>query len=217
MHTFSIKEAFRSGWTSFKQHLWLLVGSTAFIGAVSMLSGFVAGDDAGLWSFIVNIASTVLMWWLFLGFLRMVLTIYAGGTPGFAVLFGESWDVLWKYAVASILANIIILVGFVLLIVPGFMALTALSLVMFLVLEKGVGPVVALKESRRLTAGKRWDIFWFLILAAVINIAGALLMGLGLLVTVPVTMLAFVHVYKKIDGTDDVQVVQPMEMPAPTV
>lgn len=216
MQTFSIKEAFRTGWNSFKQHAWLLIGSTAFIGVVSMVINSLADDGEPL-AFIFGIVGAFLSWWFFLGFTRMALTINAGGVPAFGMLFRESWDLLWKYAVASIVSGVIVVVGLILLIVPGVIAQIMLSLTVFMVLEKGLGPIEALRESRRLTKGKRWDMFLFFILVVLLNVAGAIPMGLGLLVTVPVTFLAFVHVYKKIDGTDDLQPVKPMEMPASTV
>lgn len=217
MHTFSIKEAFSSAWSAFKRNTWMLVGATAFIGGVSLVGNMIIGDDTGILSFILSIALAVATWWLSLGFIRMGLLVHGGGTPVFKMLFAESWDRTWKYAVASIVTSIIVIVGLVLLIVPGIIAQVMLSLSVFFILEKGSGPIEALKESRRMTKGKRWDLFLFFVVAILLNIAGAIPMGLGLLVTVPVTLLAFVHVYKKIDATDDVQVVKPMEMPAPTV
>lgn len=217
MHTFSIKEAFGSAWSAFKRHAWMLVGATAFIGGVSLVGNMIIGDDTGILSFILSVALALATWWFSLGFIRMGLLVHGGGTPVFKMLFGESWDRTWKYAVASIVTSVIVIVGLVLLIVPGIIAQVMLSLSVFFILEKGSGPVEALKESRRMTKGKRWDLFLFFVVAVLLNIAGAIPMGLGLLVTVPVTLLAFVHVYKKIDATDDVQVVKPMEMPAPTV
>src|SRR5690606_18380623 len=158
----------------------LLVGSAVFVGAVSIVTGMIAGDDSGFFAFIINIVSTVLMWWFFLGFTRMALTISTGGVPHFNMLFGESWDVLWKYAVASIVSGIIVVIGLVLLIVPGIIAQIMLSLMVFMILEKGLGPIESLKASKRLTEGKKWDLLLFFLLAVALSIAGAIPMGLGL-------------------------------------
>lgn len=214
MHTFSIKEAFSSAWSTFKRDPWMLVGATAFVGAISLVGNMIIGDNDGALSFVLSAVLTVATWWLTLGLVRMGLSIHAGGKPVFSALFAEKWDLVWKYAVASIVTSVIVLVGLVLLIVPGIIAQVMLSLAIFFILEKGSGPIEALKESRRITKGKRWDLFLFLLLAALLNIAGFFVFGVGLLVTIPVTLLAFIHVYKKIDATDDLQPVAPMEMPS---
>ena len=162
---------------------------------------------------IISIVGTVLTWGLLLGLTRMALVAHDGGKPRFDMLFKESWNVLWRYALAMIASIIIVLIGFVLLIVPGIIAQVMLSLVVFLVLEKNMMPIQALKESRRMTQGKRWDLFLFLLVACVFNIIGALIFGVGLLVMLPITMLAFAHVYRSIDKSDDMAPVAPTQMP----
>lgn len=210
MHTVSIKESLSFGWNAFKQNVWIYIGATVVIAIVSMIGNKASGHGGGS---LLSLVTTVVTWWLTLGLTRMALNSYAGLPVKFEMLFKESWNVLWRYALASIVSGIIILVGFVLLIVPGVMALVAFSLVTFLVLEKGMKPIEALKESRRMTKGKGWDLFLFILVLVLINIVGAIPFGLGLLVTLPVSILAFAHVYKKIDKSDDMAPVAPTQMP----
>lgn len=211
MHTVSIKESFRFGWNTFKRDPWVLVGATAVIGVVSMIINTL--DDSMDSGILIGVVGALLTWWLFLGFTRMVLMAHDGGKPRFDMVFKESWNVLWRYALAMIVSIVIVVIGLVLLIVPGIIAQIMLSLAIFLILEKHMMPIEALKESRRMTKGKRWDLLLFYIVCGALNLAGALLFGIGLLLTLPVTMLAFAHVYRSIDRSDDMAPVAPTQMP----
>lgn len=214
MHTVSIKESFKFGWNAFKKDAGIYIGATAVVLVASVVMSKMSeslGD--GLLSALISIAGTVLTWWLFLGLTRMTLNSYAGLPVKFDMIFKESWNVLWRYALAAILTLIIVGIGLILLIVPGIIAQIMLCLTVFLVLEKGMKPIDALKESRRMTKGKRWDLFLFLLVLILVNIVGAIPMGLGLLVTLPISLLAFAHVYKAIDKSDDMAPVAPTQMP----
>jgi uncharacterized membrane protein len=67
---------------------------------------------------------------------------------------------------------------------------------MFIVIDRGLGPIVAMKESRRITRGYKWQLLGFVLVLTLINLVGALAVLVGLLVTIPVTSLAFVHAYR---------------------
>ncbi len=214
MHTVSIKESFKFGWNAFKKDAGVYVGATAVALVASFVVNKISGElGNGLFGALVSIAGAVLTWWLFLGLTRMTLNSYAGLPVKFDMVFKESWDVLWRYALAAIVMVIVVGIGFILLVVPGIIAQVMLSLTIFLVLEKGMKPIAALKESRRMTKGKRWDLFLFFLVLVLINIVGAIPMGLGLLVTLPISLLAFAHVYKAIDKSDDMAPVVPTQMP----
>lgn len=100
------------------------------------------------------------------------------------------------YVVGQILVGIIVIVGLLLLIVPGVIASLALMFTSFLIVDKGMGPIEALKESARITKGHRMALFLFVLAMVGINILGFLALIVGLLVTIPVSMLALVHVYR---------------------
>ncbi len=217
MHTLSISESLRFGWNAFKRDAWVYIGSTAVILIVSLLVNKI-GQEVGenFLGMIVSIAGTVLSWWLFLGLTRMALNSYASLPVKFDMVFKESWNVLWRYAVVAILSLIIVVIGLILLIVPGIIAQVMICLSLFLVLEKNMRPIEALKESRRMTKGKRWTLFLFVLTTVVINLIGAIPAGLGLLVTLPVSLLAFTHIYKAIDKSDDMSPVTATQMPPAT-
>lgn len=69
----------------------------------------------------------------------------------------------------------------------------------------------AIKKSGEITMGSKGKLFWFGLLLGLINIAGAICLLIGLFITIPVTMVAMVYVYRKLMG--ELSVVQPVTAP----
>ena len=212
MKKLSIKEAFGSAWKIFSSHVWIFVGSTALIAAISFVSDKINKEDkGGLFDFIIGLATAVLLWWLYIGFIRIAMTAYAGGVISFDMLFKENWKLLWHYILAVVLSGLCVVVGLILLVVPGIMAQVGLMLVPFLILDKDMQPLAALKESWRLTKGYKWSLFGFLLLVICINVLGALVtFGVGLLVTAPLSLLVITYLYREIEKGVQMEPVSPV-------
>jgi len=105
---------------------------------------------------------------------------------------------LLNYAIASILYGLITILGFILLIIPGIILATRLQYYSYLIVEKNMKPVMALKKSWQITKGATWELFLFGILLWLINIAGLLALLIGVFISVPTTMLASAYIYRKL-------------------
>ena len=57
-----------------------------------------------------------------------------------------------------------------------------------------------MNESSRITRGHKWPLFGFVLMLVLINLLGALALIVGLLVSVPVSTLAFAHAYRVLGG-----------------
>jgi uncharacterized membrane protein len=106
----------------------------------------------------------------------------------------------WKYLGASILLALAVAIGFVLLIVPGIILGLMFMFTTFVVIERELGPIDAMSESHRLTRGHKSRLFGFVLLLLLINVLGVLALVVGLLVSIPVSTLAFVHAYRVLGG-----------------
>ena len=71
-----------------------------------------------------------------------------------------------------------------------------LMFVPYLVIDRGLGPIEAMKESWRVTKGHKWQLFFLFLALIGLNILGAIALIIGLLVTVPISMLAAAHAYR---------------------
>ena len=106
----------------------------------------------------------------------------------------------WKYLLASLLLGITIAVGLVLLIVPGIIFTLMFLFTTFIVIDRELGPIEAMKESHRITRGHKWPLLGFLLLLMLVNLGGLLAFIVGLLVTIPVSSLAVTHAYRVLGG-----------------
>jgi len=73
----------------------------------------------------------------------------------------------------------------------------------FGILEKDLGPVEALKYSATITKGRRWKIFWTIVLLGIVAMAGIIACCVGILFTIPLGLLGFATIYIKISGWKD--------------
>ena len=99
---------------------------------------------------------------------------------------------------AALLAGSIIVIGFILLIVPGIVFACRLVFVPYLVMDKKLDPVKAVEESWRLTKGYGWRIFGMALLAVPIVIAGFIALIVGVFISIIWINAAFAAMYQAV-------------------
>ncbi|MDA1079434.1 MAG: DUF975 family protein [bacterium] len=200
-----ITKTYTEAWEFFKKH-WVgvyKIGIIAFllIFAVSFTLGiFVAmvGEEsllgsilelvAQIWSQFVSIGATLVT----LNFLRN-----DGATFSIEDFFAGKERFI-QYIFANIAYALVVLLGLVLLIIPGIIWAIKYSYVPVLIIDKPVGIREAFSESARMTDGVKWKLFWFDIFGLVVLLGGLLLLGVGLFIAVPVIFLAMYMLYNKL-------------------
>lgn len=192
MKTFSIKAAFKEGWEIWKQHKKVITIATLIMILLEILS-----DDRihgfAIIAFIIFIVSFVID----MGWLKMLLKVTNGEEPKVKDLI-EHTHLIWKYLGVTIVVTLIVIGGLILLIIPGIYWGLKYLFATFLVLDKDISIRESLRESARMTEGVKWKLLGFSILACLVAALGVLVLGVGLLVTIPVSTLAFLSVYKKL-------------------
>ena len=181
--------------------MWVFVGSTAVIGGISFIAESVTqSKNPDVVDFVIGLVTAVVLWWLYIGFIRMAMTAYAGGIISFEMLFAEKGKTLWHYILAVVLSGLCVIVGLLGLLVGAVIVQIGLMFVPFLVVDKDMQPVATLKESWRLTKGYKWNLFGFLILIVCINVLGSLVtFGVGLLLTAPLSLLVLTYLYRELE------------------
>jgi len=102
------------------------------------------------------------------------------------------------YILVKFLFTMIVTVGLILLIVPGLIWSIQFYVAHYLVVDKHLGCVQALRGSSQVTNGRKWDLAMFAGTMLLVNLAGVIFFGVGIFVTLPITMLASVFVYRKL-------------------
>lgn len=201
MQQLSIGEALRFGWNTFTKRPWFFIGLYVCVFIVYSILSWVTDPEQhrnGFVPFLASIGAFVLGVFIEMLMINILLKSHDNVET---VQFSDAWSKLpfWYYAGAKILVAIVVIIGMVLLIVPGIIAALVLFFSNYLVVDKNLGPIETMKESARITKGHRWWLLLFILVIAGLNILGALALFVGLLVTVPVSMLAVVHVYRTLE------------------
>ena len=197
MSTFSKKQAFGMGWERFKERPWFLVGLFLITSVVSIISGAIVerSGTTGTAQIVLSSIDFVIQTFIGMGITLVLLRAYDGVETDYGDLF-EPVRLFWKYLSMTILVLAVVFVGLLLFVIPGIIAGIALSFAPYLVIDKGLGPVDAIKRSVSLTEGHRWNLFIFALLLVALNLLGLAALGVGLFVTIPISALAVVHVYR---------------------
>jgi uncharacterized membrane protein len=199
---FSIEHAIGVGWNTFKANWALLIGlavAVLIIGNLPQGLGNVAqrGSQPGVFQFLMGLLSVALQAVLTLGVTYIALRLVSGQSAEFGDLFARV-SLALNYLITSFLFGIIVAVGLLLLIVPGIICAAKLSFFPYFVVDDGAGPIDALQRSWSLTNGITLKVLLFGLVLLLINFVGLLALGIGVLVTYPVSYLAHAHVYRQL-------------------
>ena len=104
----------------------------------------------------------------------------------------------WNAVIASLVTTIIIVIGFVMLIVPGIIFACRLAFVPYLIIDEKIEAMEALKASWAMTKGHGWTIFFMAILAFFIVIAGLIVLFFGVLISAMWISAAFAVLYHSV-------------------
>lgn len=131
-----------------------------------------------------------------IGFTKIQLNLLDGKKAQVSDLFKTN-GVFWQYLATSLLVGLIVFGGLLLLIVPGIIWLLKYQYAPILVLDKKLDITEAIRTSGEITKGHKGWLFGFAIVMGLINIAGALALIVGLLFTIPITIMAYIYVYRQ--------------------
>lgn len=204
MNKVAIGESIRFGWNTFKKRPLIFIGAFLLMTVISIvIQGLLdPGENAPLTlaTVLMGIASMVVGLIVEIGLVTFSLRAHDAVEK---VAIKDLWNPkpFWYYLVGQAFVGFVVIVGLILLIVPGIIAAMGLMFSSYLIVDKGRGPVEAFKQSWNMTKGYKWQLFLFSLALLGINILGLLALVVGLLVTIPVSMLAVVHVYRKLEDS----------------
>lgn len=133
-----------------------------------------------IWSFLLSVVFTIISLTLSLGLIRIALDAAENKKSNFKSIYNQYHNII-SYFVFSLLYGIMVIAGFVLLIVPGIILSIMFSFGPYIIVDRKVGPITALKESYRITKGAKWNVFVFniatFVLTSIIPVAAAVVLS----------------------------------------
>lgn len=104
----------------------------------------------------------------------------------------------WNALIAGLIKAIIIGLGIVMLVVPGIIFACRLAFVDYLIIDKKMEAMEALKASWSMTRGHGWTVFFMGLLAFSIIIAGLIVLFFGVLISAMWISAAFAVLYHSV-------------------
>jgi uncharacterized membrane protein len=197
---FSIADAITYSWNAAFRNFAsvMLVSVVVFAGNALVFLISTVNGNAGL-NLAFQLLGVLVDLLLILGLVRAALDVVQGRTPTLAEVFRP--EGYGPYLVASILFLVGVWLGIILLVVPGVIFGIVFQFYGYVVAEHpDVSATVALQRSAQITRGVRIRLFGLSVVLLLVNLAGAMLCGVGLVVTYAVTAIALAYVYRLLTG-----------------
>ena len=189
----SIGTIVNEGYAYFKRRMGFYI-SMALVFIIVMVAVYLICEKLGTWG---NIIARLIEIYISAGVIKIILDDLNGKEPELADMF-TAYDVYINFLIAGILYGLIVAVGTLALIVPGIILAIMFQFYKYAIIDKKLGITESLNYSKELTRGYKWTIFGIDIVLILINLGGALLFLVGLIFTIPITMIAEAIMYKKL-------------------
>ncbi len=188
--SFIIGDAIEFASGHIKRRMKFFFGIMLLVTILSLIAGQVGGVGS-------KVVLTFLVLGLHVGLARVALDLVEGKQAEFKELF-SCFSVIHWFILGAILYQLIVAAGLILLVIPGIIWMLAFSQWLFVLVDTKQNSFACLKKSVALTEGVKGKLLVFWLALFGINILGALALGLGLFVTIPLSIIASAHVYDQL-------------------
>jgi len=194
----SVVTHFGIGWKAFRSHprVFLISMLILFGSWVVLEVAVVSLQWLGLVVWLVlHLAFLILFSGLMLGLHRIALETVNGKAPdltNLTALLGRGPTFLLAFCIYSAA----VLAGLVFLVVPGIYVAVRYGLFGQVLATTATTAPQSLRDAAVIADGRWWTLFPLLLMAMLLNLAGAAFLGVGLLITFPVSLLATSDLYR---------------------
>ncbi len=213
-YRFDIGDVLTEAWeltSGFKGTFWLafLIFMAVYIGA-SIVAGIISTlftmlfPGEGMTIFIEIIVNLVLMLIIMpieIGFFIIGIRRAAGESSEASSImsyFSKMLPLFFTY----LLMLVMIMVGLLLLVLPGIYLMFAYYLALPLVIEKNMSPWQALETSRKTITHRWFTFFFFAIIVSIIVLASMIPLLIGLIWAMPMILIAYGIIYRNMFGIE---------------
>ncbi len=194
-------DIFKKAWNRLMSQFWLLVGLIiGFTIVYSLLYIFALpakGESMTISGIIVSILGWLLLSLFQLGYMKNCFQTLDGEEPQFSS-YGQVSRQLPGYLVASIIFVLIVTIGTILFIVPGIYLILRLQFFFASMVDENTGIIKSFKRSWEITKGQTLKLFIIMLILISISIIGQLALLIGTFVAIPLTVLMYGDVFRKL-------------------
>lgn len=206
--TMSYSQVLRFGWEKLKAHWKLLLMYMVLLVVFNALTGFIASGLENVSSTLVmvfNLAVTIAGLFLGIAQIKFILRVTDGRATSdlkaelmmFKEYLVSSTGQIIPYLVGSVAYALLVLLGLILLIVPGIIFAIKYQFVTYLIIDKDMGVKEAFRVSGELTQGKKMWLFGYALVTIGLVMLGLLALIVGSIVAAGVVMLGSMYIYRQ--------------------
>lgn len=152
---FSASEAIGFGWKTVRDNLGLYIKiyiMAGFFIIAPIIITILLGHSIPLLAGIISLIRAVILFIFSIGLLKVSLRFIDKGKSGIKDFFPDI-SLSIKCFLALIIYELIVVIGLILLVLPGVYFAVRFIFTPYIILDKGYGPIAALNESYRITKG----------------------------------------------------------------
>jgi hypothetical protein len=196
----SIRGAFDFAQRIFKEHFGLFTAyiCTFFAAWVILEVIVVAGQQFGLFFWVIaHLIFFVVFAGMEVGFVQICLALHDRKQVRYSEIFSEL-HLGVHFLFVQLFYSVIVLIGVMLLIIPGAYLGTKYTFYAFSFAEGNLNLQQSFQQSAVISRDSMWFLFYFSILMLLFNVVGASILGIGLIISIPMSVLMKVFIYRQL-------------------
>ena len=206
----SVGEAIRYGWARFKANPWTWVCAIIIAAVIQSVLNSLFGNRStfrvdtfgqSFWTIswiIGSIVTTVVGYLINAALVRGALDEVDGRRPSLGAFF--RFTNVGNVILASILVGVMVAIGLILFVIPGVIVVFLSWWTLQFVIDRHDSAIEGIRDSFRAISSQAGTVFLLALALIGINILGAIPLGLGLLITIPLTIIASTYAYRIVSG-----------------
>lgn len=198
MQKINTVQVLKDAWTKVKPNFWVITNVILLVALVFFTTNLFAnyaetkGPILSLFSFALTMISESFMMF---AVMKFFLDIYHKRETTVLGIFQNNKK-FYKFFVLYTALNLATLAGVVLLVLPAIYIILTYSFATYILLDQNLDINASIKESEIITKGHKFELFKFWFWLLILNVFGGAFFFVGLVVTLPITILAIIEVYK---------------------
>lgn len=200
---FYIGDALRSGWEAFKENLGLIILFLLILWVVQSIvtAPFNFSRNSAVLA-VGNVLGFIVGIFVSLATIKFSLRLVREHQVDLTDLY-TGYPRFLNMLLGSILYGLIVIGGLILLIVPGIYWGLKYQFFGYLIVEQDLDAIEAIKKSGRMTKGQIGHLLLYALAAFGLNLAGVIACCVGVIITIPVTLVAHGYIYARLVYFED--------------
>ncbi len=191
-------EVLKASWTKVKSNFWVITNAILLVAlvffATNLFSNY-AETRGPIINFVSSAVTMIAESYMMFALMKFFLNIYNHKEVTVLEMFQNNKN-FYKFFILYTAINLATLAGVVLLFIPAIYIILTYSFATYIFLDQNLDINASIIESALISKGNKMELFkfWFWIL--LLNIFGVALFIVGLVITLPITFIAIIEVYK---------------------